>query len=385
MSASIVTALAEWSSLPVEGVKAYVGKDISSTGLLAIRQAIHLFATANKIRHEDAESVLQARLGELRMVERKEREHAHDVGGDADAREHVLRLRCLARREAQATAARVAAVRKLGLDADRRAREEARAVIAAAEAEVARKAAVVARKAAEEARNVAAAAAVEFARTEQHAATIRMAKGFLQTQWSHPTVRPICHNFQEADPELFVVYVENMAAPAGVVHLGESNRHLRVHRATSVGISDAFECPQSTASWYIPPRDTIPVPAAWASHYDLGMIPFLPVCPTCAKATEMHRRAFGGGHYQGGQVECSGHYKWEATTDQHFRWEKMPPRPTFPGQMHFGSPWPEGRWVLWNPRDPDGSRAAAAAKEAKAVSIRKQIAELEGALSSCYC
>jgi len=66
MSASIVTALAEWSSLPVEGVKAYVGKDSSSTGILAIRQAIHLFATANKIRHEDAESVLQARLRELR-------------------------------------------------------------------------------------------------------------------------------------------------------------------------------------------------------------------------------------------------------------------------------------------------------------------------------
>jgi hypothetical protein len=339
MSASIVTALAEWSSLPVEGVKAYVGKDRSSTGLLAAHHALRQFATDKCVPLDVADAVLQARLGELRMVERKEREVAEK-----------------ALKEARAAAA----------------------LIAAAEA-------VVARKAAEEARKIAAAAAVEFARTEQHTATIRMAKGFLQAQSSHPTVRPICHNFQEADPELFVVYVENMAAPAGVVHLGESNRHLRVHRATSVGISDAFECPQSTASWYIPPRDTIPVPAAWASHYDLGMIPFLPVCPTCAKATEMHRRAFGGGHYQGGQVECSGHYKWEATTDQHFRWEKMPPRPTFPGQMHFGSPWPEGRWVLWNPRDPDGSRAAAAAKEAKAVSIRKQIAELEGALSSCYC
>ena len=100
----------------------------------------------------------------------------------------------------------------------------------------------------------------------------------------------------------------------------------------------------------------------------------------------MHRRAFrsseDGGCYSGGHVECAEHYKWEPANNQHFKWEKIPPRPHMPGQMHFGPPWPEGRWVLWDPSDPDGSRAAAAAKEAKAASIRKQIADLEAVLAA---
>jgi hypothetical protein len=159
MSISIVTALADWSSLPVEGVKAYVGKDRSSTGLLATHHALRQFATDKCVPLDVADSILQTRLHELRAVE-----------------------------SAKAEELRVAA------DAEHRAAEEIRK---------AEKAVAVA----------AAAVRIQAEYEDQRLRAIRERRAaqtpvILAALERHPTFRTLCHNFED-DAELFVAYTEH--------------------------------------------------------------------------------------------------------------------------------------------------------------------------------
>jgi hypothetical protein len=317
---SVVPELAKWAGLPEDGVRAYVSKDPSSAGLILARQALQQYAKAHDVRHEDAEAILQARLGEL----------------------------------VQVATAKAAEIRKVA-EADRKAIEE----MLRAEAAEAEAAAAARRK----------AAAEEAQRIAILESRVRTASTVLSSLDSHRTMRTLCHNFHEAfaasdwsERALFVAYSENK---------GTGERTLRIINV------------QGELMSYAP--NHIPVPASWATHYEHGKTPFMSTCPTCGKRPVMHTRYSmpnSGGIYNGGHVECAEHYKWEPANNQHFKWEKIPPRPHMPGQMYFGPPWPEGRWVLWDPSDPDGSRAAAAAKEAKAASIRKQIADLEAVLAA---
>jgi hypothetical protein len=118
------------------------------------------------------------------------------------------------------------------------------------------------------------------------------------------------------------------------------------------------------------------------------MIPFHPVCPTCGKATFMYKREYrsridhnghGTDSYIGGQVECKEHYKWESATNTHYTWESYPLR--VPDHIIRSPTYPNGKWVPWDPRDPDGTIAAAAARNAMIATKEAEIVKLQAELA----
>ena len=138
-------------------------------------------------------------------------------------------------------------------------------------------------------------------------------------------------------------------------------------------------------------------PIEWNTHYDDGLIPFLPVCPVCMKQTEMCSPHGNTGNPQAGpnygpnidRVECYGHYTWDATTNIHKKQtfqqqhvQKWTPEVVcYPG----GGNMPVYKSVLenvpvmkdWDPKDPDGSIAAEAAKQKQITDLEHQVAELQ--------
>jgi hypothetical protein len=99
-------------------------------------------------------------------------------------------------------------------------------------------------------------------------------------------------------------------------------------------------------------------PTSWNGLYEKGQLPFLTCCPVCSDQITLRcRRLDDWGHHAPDiwSVGCiENHYRWDPATNQHWRLG-------WPGQ--------------WNPRDPDGSIAARAARD-------KKIAELEAQLET---
>lgn len=126
-------------------------------------------------------------------------------------------------------------------------------------------------------------------------------------------------------------------------------------------------------------NSTLQAPVIWNTDYEAGLIPFLPQCPVCSKqvsiATELGRVTHVGcpDHY---------HYHWDPATDTHYKYTPCPP-PEPHNAATFGSgSRPTALPHKWDPKDPDGTIAAAARKEAEAADIRAQIAALQARLAA---
>ena len=187
------------------------------------------------------------------------------------------------------------------------------------------------------------------------------------------------HNFTDSggDPTLFAVYTPEhrlrvfSVGWAGVESLLQPG-----------GLSD-FSCAGATAP------TPFQVPASWASHYAESKLPFLPACPTCGKATFVHSSTSVAPNAS--HVECAEHYKWEADANRHFKWEKCPPpvappgwNPNLLGQVYHtphGPPPPTGRWIPWDPKDPEGAFAAKAVKDRQIAEASAEIARLQARLA----
>jgi hypothetical protein len=225
-------------------------------------------------------------------------------------------------------------------------------------------------KAAEEARVVAEKKALVMA---SQAAAMEEQRGRIRAHvkahlYGHPTINTLCHNFTETDgiSTLFVAYRHQTKAPPVRFRHGDE-KFLEVSTVSPLhGVTPAF-------SEYM---TTMKVPEAWASHYEEGRLPFLPVCPTCGKANYIRKCALEGGGNTIGDVECWEHYRWNPDNNQHYKWARMPPRPVYVGF------YPDGHWVLWDPKDPDGSKAAQAAKDKQIAEKEEKIRKLQEELMS---
>lgn len=132
--------------------------------------------------------------------------------------------------------------------------------------------------------------------------------------------------------------------------------------------------------------NNVAVPTSWNTHYDDGLIPFLPVCPVCKKQNLM---LSNGNAVHIHSVFCSDHYYWDAKTNTHKKQTVI--------QQHVqratsevvcyqgGGNMPVYKSVLenvpvmkdWDPKDPDGSIAAEAAKQKQIADLERQVAELQ--------
>ena len=143
------------------------------------------------------------------------------------------------------------------------------------------------------------------------------------------------------------------------------------------------------------------MPSSFVSYYEEGKVPFLTKCPTCKCPTQFnymnkqYASGFGGHESQKScsfkEVYCNKHYFYDSSTNKHYV--------TNPSGITLNLNHPkEGAWVVicwnpsnnnatkwveWDPSDPDGVKAAAAAKKQKeAEEIQRQIVELQAKLAS---
>lgn len=104
------------------------------------------------------------------------------------------------------------------------------------------------------------------------------------------------------------------------------------------------------------------VPVEWNDHFARGVIPFMSQCPTCKKQTKMNTDG-----YRIVNVGCSGHYRWDASTNTHYT-------------LHYVSGAIHAIQRVWDPADPDGSIAERSRKAKAAEEIRAQITALQSKL-----
>jgi len=116
------------------------------------------------------------------------------------------------------------------------------------------------------------------------------------------------------------------------------------------------------------------IPETWNTDFEKGLIPFLPSCPFCKKQTIANGTPNGNITY----VSCHDHYKWDPVTNKHYKYIINPPRPATGGP--YLTYYPEGRYVVWDPADPDGTLAKKAATEKEIAEIEKAITELQSKL-----
>ena len=175
----------------------------------------------------------------------------------------------------------------------------------------------------------------------------------------------VIHNYTDykAPETLFMMYKVS----------GDGKGRLDVRRLTMDQIQDAFVKPHMCdASSSHGPAPPVSVPESWANHYETGKTPFLTVCPVCKKLPQM---------YPTGHVECTEHYKWDATTNTHSKWVKYPPPEPHLALMR--SPChPNGHWVSWDPKDPDGAIATKAQKDRDIAKLEEEIAQLQAKVAS---
>jgi len=192
---------------------------------------------------------------------------------------------------------------------------------------------------------------------------------------NHPNINTLQHNFTDTGglPTLFAAYRVNRAQPTGVVST-TAKGFLEVLNVTHCGsVTPAF-------SEYM---TTIQVPESWSHHYTSGLLPFLTCCPTCGKAPAIRKLGLHG--YQGGSightidVQCESHYRWNPDTNQHYKWVRSPPQPAHMMSIQFR---PDGYWAAWDPKDPDGVKAAKAVKDKQIAEKEEQIRKLQAELLS---
>ena len=127
----------------------------------------------------------------------------------------------------------------------------------------------------------------------------------------------------------------------------------------------------------------------WINYYSEGKVPFMTVCPVCNKATSIQYHRGGGTNdqylkNQFTEVSCLQHYKYDSLKDEHYKWEDYPLREPmldmYGRSIDYRLPTPSGHWVIWDPTDPDGSRAEAERRKKHNENIYKQIETLKSQL-----
>jgi len=99
---------------------------------------------------------------------------------------------------------------------------------------------------------------------------------------------------------------------------------------------------------------TMKAPASWNDMFEKGRLPFLTCCPVCSDQVTLN--GITGNGMVGG-ISCSTgweHYRWEAVTNTHIKHNRP-----------------------WDPHDPDGSKAARAARDKKIAETEAEIARLQ--------
>ena len=331
-----VVEMADYASVPVENsvalfayfdiedatphIKKRPPPAVSADATLRALQAVNRYAVAQEIRNEDAVAVLVA---QMKSICAKYRPAILEILREAETKREAEEAQQKAEKEA----------------------EEARQKVVR-EAEEARQ---KAERAAEQAR--AYARWVEDQRILMNASVAKMLG-------EHPNLRTLKHNYTEYEGSnmLFAAYKENKKT-------GE--RTLQLLRIVEGGIQRAHD---QHRLGYVEPF--VLIPESWATHYEEGKVPFLPICPTCKRTPRVH---------VDGHVECAEHYKWDPLTDKHSMWKRMPPRdPSLPPSMMFV---PSGYWVAWDPKDPDGAIAARAAKDKQIAEAEEQIRKLQAQIA----
>ena len=202
-------------------------------------------------------------------------------------------------------------------------------------------------KLAEEARVAAEekAAAVELWRKRRQAVLDRYADGI------RSNMKTPYHSFTGVEPSNpFVIYV-CYDAVSKILSL----EYLQINASdTKIENLSRVACPANMKA-----------PVAWNDMFEKGRLPFLTCCPICSNQIRFQfRRIDEWGHHGPDiwDVACvEGHYRWDPATNLHYR------------NLHSST----GRGLLWDPRDPDGSIAAAAACKAKITAKEAEIAKLQ--------
>ena len=193
---------------------------------------------------------------------------------------------------------------------------------------------------------------------------IRMNASVAKMLGEHPSWRILKHNYTdyEGPGMLFAAYKEDKKT---------GQRTMQLSRIVGESILPAHERPSMCDfSSSLGPAPSLLIPESWSNHYNAGKVPFLPICPTCKRTPRVH---------VDGHVECAEHYKWDPLTDKHSMWKRMPPRdPSLPPSLMFV---PEGYWVAWDPKDPDGAIAARAAKDKQIAEAEEQIRKLQAQIA----
>ena len=337
-----VVEMADYASVPVENsvalfayfdiedatphIKKRPPPAVSADATLRALQAVNRYAVAQEIRNEDAVAVLVA---QMKSICAKYRPAILEILREAETKREAEEAQQKAEKEA----------------------EEARQKVVR-EAEEARQ---KAERAAEQAR--AHARQVEEQRIRINASVTSMFG-------DHPSWRILMHNYTgyEGPGMLFAMYKQDKKTGRRTLHLT---------RIVGESILPAHERPSMCDfSSFHGPAPSLLIPESWSNHYNAGKVPFLPICPTCKKTPRVH---------EDGHVECYEHYKWDPLTDKHSLWKRMPPRdPSLPPSMMFV---PEGYWVAWDPKDPDGAIAARAAKDKQIAEAEEQIRKLQAQIA----
>lgn len=153
------------------------------------------------------------------------------------------------------------------------------------------------------------------------------------------------HTFMGVDPSNpFVMYVR-YDANSKILTL----ENLRIHASdTKIEHTDRFACPP-----------TMKAPASWNGMFEKGQLPFLTRCPVCSDQVTLNGIT-GNGMVDG--ISCS-------TSWEHYRWD-----PATNTNIKQNQP--------WDPRDPDGSKAARAARDKKIAETEAEIARLQAQLEA---
>jgi len=286
---SVVPELAKWAGLPEDGVRAYVSKDTSSTGLILAHRALQQYAKANDVSREYGEAILQARLSELlSVVSAKAEEERAAAEADRKAIEEMLK-------------------------ADKAASAAAAAVRRQAEYEEARLRVIREKRAAQ--------TPVILAALERH-----------------PTFRTLCHNFEE-DADLFIAYTEHRTS--GKRELRNFHRHEEfLSEGRNPHGQPHYWAPASWAAHY----DLGKTPFLTACPTcGKGTIIRGAQC-----GTGYPQGAGCDRHYKW-DAATDQHFRWEELPASAI---PAPPTPADQFIPSFRTPVPEGRWVRWDPATP---------------------------------
>jgi hypothetical protein len=133
------------------------------------------------------------------------------------------------------------------------------------------------------------------------------------------------------------------------------------------------------------------MPSSFENYYEEGKVPFLTKCPKCKAPTKFnylntfYPSPWGGGNAQESnlftEVYCDKHYFYSSSTQKHYMANPSGDiiKLSYPemGQLRLTCWIPTDTWSIWDPSDPDGSKAMAEKKQKEYDVIQRQISELQ--------